>query len=57
VLTADDSLWALAAREYGNPRYWRKIARHNGIENPRRLTAGTTVVLPPLEKDDEPART
>jgi hypothetical protein len=49
VLTADDSLWAMAAREYGDPRYWRVVARHNGIANPRLLEAGEVVVLPALE--------
>ncbi len=49
VLTADDSLWAMAAREYGNPREWRRIARHNDIENPRLVTPGTALVLPPRD--------
>jgi nucleoid-associated protein YgaU len=50
VFTADDSLWALAAREYGDARYWRKIARFNRIENPRLLQPGSVVLLPPLEE-------
>jgi hypothetical protein len=49
VLTADDSLWAIAAREYGETKYWRQIAAHNRIANPRKLQAGTVIVLPPLE--------
>lgn len=49
VFTADDSLWAMAAREYGQPRFWRVVARHNRIENPRLLKAGAVVLLPPLE--------
>lgn len=49
VLTADDSLWALAAREYGHPREWRRIARHNRIGNPASLIAGDVLVLPPAE--------
>jgi nucleoid-associated protein YgaU len=53
VLTADDSLWAMAAREYEDPSRWRLIARHNRIDNPRLVRAGTVVMLPPLE-DLEP---
>jgi hypothetical protein len=50
VFIADDSLWALAAREYGESRYWRKIAKFNRIENPRLIQPGLVVVLPPLEE-------
>lgn len=50
VLTADDSLWAMAAREYGQPRYWRLVARYNHIDSPRRLVAGRVVLLPPLDE-------
>ncbi len=52
VLTADDSLWAMAAREYGNVREWRRIARRNGIENPRLVTPGTVLVLLPLDAEN-----
>lgn len=44
-----DSLWGLAAREYGDPAEWRHIARASGIANPRLLTPGADVVLPPIE--------
>lgn len=56
VLTADDSLWAMAAREYGHPREWRRIARNNRIDNPRLLEAGEVLILPPLDADDDSAR-
>lgn len=49
VFEAHDSLWLLGAREYGEPKYWRLIARRNRIEDPRALVPGTVVVLPPLE--------
>lgn len=52
VLSGDDSLWAMAAREYGDPRYWRTIARKNRIENPRRLAAGSVILLPPLDSGE-----
>ena len=57
VLTADDSLWALAHREYGDVAYWRLIARQNRIENPRLVEAGTALELPPLDPDDRSAVT
>ncbi len=56
VLTADDSLWAMAAREYAHPREWRRIARKNRIDNPRLLEAGAVLILPPLDADDDSAR-
>ena len=52
VFTADDSLWAMAAREYGDPAEWRRIARHNRIENPRKVRPGDVLVLPPVDADD-----
>ena len=43
-----DSLWSLAAEEYGDPGQWRAIAEANGISNPRRLRNGETLVVPAL---------
>ena len=43
-----DSLWALAAEEYGDVNEWRTIAAANGLANPRRLKAGETLVIPAL---------
>ncbi len=44
-----DSLWALSAREYGQPDEWRAIADANGLNNPRRLRNGEMLVLPGLD--------
>lgn len=56
-LSSDESLWRLAAEKYGEPRFWRLIARHNGIANPRRIPAGTVLDLPPVDDTDvEPTR-
>jgi len=49
VLKQGDQLWYIADQEYGDPAQWRLIADANNIENPRLLTAGTEVILPPLE--------
>lgn len=48
TVTEGDSLWAIAAREYGQSEMWREIARANGIENPRLLDSGTVLIIPAL---------
>jgi hypothetical protein len=49
VIVGLDSLWALAAREYGDPAKWRVIAAANDIDDPRDVTSGDWVTVPPLE--------
>lgn len=44
-----DTLWLIAAKEYGNPNLWRPIADKNRLHNPRSLKPGTDLVIPPLE--------
>ena len=44
-----DSLWFIAAKEYGDPALWRPIADANKIDNPRVLKPGRELVIPPLE--------
>ena len=46
-----DSLWALSAKEYGQPEEWRAIADANGLSNPRALRSGDRLVLPALKKE------
>lgn len=50
VVTQGDTLWGIAAAEYGDPTAWRPIARRNRIENPRELQVGRELVVPPLER-------
>ena len=52
VLEAHDSIWLLAAREYGEPRFWRLIASSNDIDDPRRIEPGRVLVLPPIPQDE-----
>ena len=52
VFEAHDSIWLLAAREYGQVRYWRLIAEQNDIDDPRRIEPGRVLVLPPIDRDD-----
>jgi len=44
-----DTLWSLAAKEYGEARQWRAIAEANGLANPRSLRTGDMLTLPGLE--------
>ncbi|GCE01791.1 CIS tube protein [Embleya hyalina] len=55
-LEPGDSLPLLAWRVYGDPTRWRRIARANDIDDPRRLTTGTLLLLPAPGDDEEPAR-
>ena len=48
---AGDSLWALSAKEYGQPEQWRSIADANRLSNPRLLRSGERLVLPALKKE------
>lgn len=49
TLTADSSIWLIAAREYGDPRCWRLIARQNRVDDPGAIRPGTALVVPPLD--------
>lgn len=49
VLKQDEQLWMLAAREYEDPGRWREIAAANGIDNPRLVSTGSKIIIPPLE--------
>jgi len=52
VIVGLDSLWAMAAREYGEPATWRFIAHHNDLDDPRDVRPGDWVTVPPLEEQD-----
>lgn len=49
TVTQGDSLWAIAAKEYGNPEDWRLIAERNNIDNPRILNPGQKLIIPVKE--------
>jgi nucleoid-associated protein YgaU len=49
VVKKGDSLWSIAAKEYGDPGDWRLIAQANRIANPRRLEPGQELVIPVKE--------
>ena len=49
VVTQGDSLWSIAAKEYGDPTDWRLIAETNRIDNPRTLNPGQELLIPVKE--------
>jgi nucleoid-associated protein YgaU len=50
TVVAGDSLPSIAWQEYGDPTIWRVIAAANDIDDPLRLRAGTTLLLPAAEE-------
>ena len=52
VIVGRDSLWLLAAREYGDATLWRPIAERNDLDDPRDVVPGDWVMVPPLETVD-----
>jgi nucleoid-associated protein YgaU len=48
VVQRGDTLNHLAAEAYNDPRQWRVIADHNGIEDPLHLKPGSILEFPPL---------
>lgn len=46
VVRSGDTLQAIAAQAYGDPRLWRPIAQANDIERPRFLEAGRALRIP-----------
>ena len=47
VLIEGETLHSVAWAEYRQARYWRALADVNGIDDPLRVPAGTTLILPP----------
>jgi LysM repeat protein len=48
VVKSGDTLQAIAAQEYDDPRSWRLIAQANKIDNPMTIRPGLTLSIPPL---------
>ncbi|MDD5320328.1 MAG: LysM peptidoglycan-binding domain-containing protein [Methylococcales bacterium] len=49
VMQQGETISALAGRYYRKPEEWRPIAEANNIEDPRRLTSGTFLIIPPID--------
>ena len=48
VVKAGDTLQSIAAKEYGDPKKWRKIAEVNKIDNPLTVQTGKKLNIPRL---------
>src|SRR5262245_1143882 len=48
VVVGSDDLWAIAAREYKDATQWRLIAQENDLDDPRDISPGDWLILPPL---------
>jgi contractile injection system tube protein/LysM domain-containing protein len=49
TVLSGDSLASIAWREYGDPTMWRAIATANRIDDPMRLRAGSSLLVPAAE--------
>ncbi len=49
VVGYGETLDFIAAKEFGNPEYWRHIAETNNIANPRHLRSGQLLNIVPLD--------
>lgn len=47
-----ETLSGIASAVYGNPALWRPIALRNGVDDPRTLSTGARLVVPPLPYRD-----
>ena len=54
VVIGRDSLWAIAAREYDDPKEWVRIAEENDLDDPREIRPGDWLTLPPMEHPGGP---
>jgi len=48
VIKEGDSLWLIAAKEYGDASKWKIIASTNNINDPLHIEPGTQLTIPPL---------
>ncbi len=48
VVKSGDTLQAISAAEYDDPRQWRLIAEASGIDNPLTIQPGRSLTVPPL---------
>lgn len=51
-VTASESIWLIAEREYGDVRAWRAIAAESEVDDPRSLRPGDWLRVPPWEGPD-----
>lgn len=52
VIVGRDSLWSIAAKEYGDPAQWVHIAEANDLDDPREIAPGDWITVPPIENQN-----
>lgn len=52
VVVGRDALWRIAAREYGDPNEWPRIAKANDLDDPREIAPADWLEVPPIENPD-----
>lgn len=50
LVSDGDRIDLIAAKVYGDPRWWRPLAAANRLRNPRVLEVGSVLLLPPMVK-------
>ena len=55
-ISAFESVWSIADKEYGDAREWRHIADASDVDDPEELRPGDWVKVPPLEAKNGIAR-
>ena len=55
-MVGSESLWLIASREYKDPDEWVRIAETNDLDDPRQISAGDWLELPPIENPNETVR-
>lgn len=48
IVKRGETLSSIANEEYGEPALWRIIAQENRLDNPRQITPGLVLTIPPL---------
>ncbi|MBP6107124.1 MAG: LysM peptidoglycan-binding domain-containing protein [Steroidobacteraceae bacterium] len=56
VVVGRESLWLIASHEYNDADEWVRIADANDLDDPRQISAGDWLELPPIENPNESGR-
>ena len=49
VVVGRESLWLIASREYNDANEWVRVAEANDLDDPRQISGGDWLELPPIE--------
>jgi nucleoid-associated protein YgaU len=52
VVVGRERLWQIASREYDDPNEWPRMADANDLDDPREITPGDWLLIPPVENPD-----